>query len=163
MEKLMMFLLTQVYSITLKAAFPVWEGNMMPVQLHLLFLHSCFFFLCSSCWKLVPACPSSLCSSCIFSSYQTCHIIPPSPFNVFISYCLLFRCIKLKLLGCISYCFLFLFSYSVAFPPFCPWWQPRWPVLPISYQMLPRSTSLSLVLCGDIKNFTSKWKSLLEK
>lgn len=33
----MMFLLTQVYSITLKAAFPVWEGNMMPVQLHLLF------------------------------------------------------------------------------------------------------------------------------
>lgn len=93
------------------------------VQLYLLFLHWCVFFLCSSCWKLefllVPI-PSPLLASS--SSYQTYHIITPPPFNEFLSYLLLFHSIKFKFLICISCYVLFLFTESVAFLPFCPWW-----------------------------------------
>lgn len=92
--------------------------------------------------------------------------IPHRPTISFLSYHPLSHCIKLKCLICISYHVPFLFCYSVAFPPVCPWWQPQCPLLLVSfflYQMLLRSTPLSHVLYGDIKNLTSKWKFLLKK
>lgn len=145
----------------MKAALPVWGGNMMPVPLCLLFLYWCFFFLCSSCWKLefllVPI-SSPLLHLPVATKHTTLfHCLLSMDFSHISSF---FIASNLNFSFAL-FCFLTLLhslhsahggSLSALFCWFLSFYTRCYPEAPLSH-----------VLRSDITNFTRKQEFLLKK